>query len=204
MLFRSSSTDLVTVLAGGNDLFMAMAKLQAEVQQGVPLQTAAQEAATTMGTAGAELAGYVKSLILANGASHVVVVNLPDVSVSPYALAYDAATQGLVKTLASTFNTQLQNGLSGSAGVLTVDSFTALDNQVAAPAQYGVTNATSPACDLTGALAALPTSLVCTSQTLVSGDTSHYYFADSVHPTPYGYQLLAQLVSETMLKAGWL
>jgi outer membrane lipase/esterase len=33
---------------------------------------------------------------------------------------------------------------------------------------------------------------------------SKYQFADGVHPTPYGYQLLAQFVSKNLAAKGWL
>jgi len=32
----------------------------------------------------------------------------------------------------------------------------------------------------------------------------HYLFADTVHPTPHGYSLLARLVSVRMADKGWL
>jgi len=31
-----------------------------------------------------------------------------------------------------------------------------------------------------------------------------YLFADNFHPTPYGHQLLAQLVAKRLTEAGWL
>jgi phospholipase/lecithinase/hemolysin len=201
---RFAADDLVTVMAGGNDLFMNLATLQAQVEAGADATTAATAAVTAMGVAGAELAGYVKAMILAKGAERVVVVNLPDVSLTPMAASLDAGTRGLIQTMASTFNAQLAAGLGTTAGVLAVDAFTASQSQHADPAQYGVSNATTPACDLSGALASLPTSLVCTSATTVAADTSRYYFADTVHPTPYGYKLLTQLVTDALLKAGWL
>jgi outer membrane lipase/esterase len=33
---------------------------------------------------------------------------------------------------------------------------------------------------------------------------SRYQFADDVHPTPYGHQLLAQFAASELAKAGWL
>jgi phospholipase/lecithinase/hemolysin len=47
-------------------------------------------------------------------------------------------------------------------------------------------------------------SLVCNSSNLVTGDTSHYLFADDVHPTPFGHKLLAQYATKAMVIAGWL
>jgi phospholipase/lecithinase/hemolysin len=34
-------------------------------------------------------------------------------------------------------------------------------------------------------------SLGCSANTVISGDTSRYLYADGVHPTPYGHKLLA-------------
>ena len=201
---KFSAGDLVTFTAGGNDLFMNLAGLQAAIAAGADPAEATQAALTAMGVAGAEMAGYIKALLVAKGATHVVVVNVPDASLSPGAAAFDTATKALVQGMVQTFNGQLAAGLANVPGVLVVDAFTALQQQIAAPGQFGVTNATTPACDLSGALASLPTSLVCTPATLIDGDVSHYYFADGNHPTPYGYRLLAQLVTDAMLKKGWL
>jgi phospholipase/lecithinase/hemolysin len=190
-----SGTELVTVLGGGNDVFMNLAAL------GAGLETPTQ-AVTAMGTAGAELAAYIKTQIVAKGATHVVVVNLPDVSQTPFAYSVDAQTQGLINTMVTTFNAQLASGLSGTNGVLLVDAYTQGRAQTANLAQYGITNATVPACDFT--LMIFASSLVCSTSTLIAGDTSMYQFADTVHPTPYGYRLLAQYVTERMALNGWL
>jgi len=199
---KFSGTELVTVLAGGNDVFMNLAVLSATIQGGGDPNAAAMAAVQAMAVAGAEEAGYVKNLIVANGATHVVVVNLPDVSQTPYAYSLDASTQGLINTMVTTFNAQLHAGLAGTTGVLEIDAYTQGRAQIADPAQYGVTNATTPACDPAKSL--FDSSLVCNANTLTAGDVSHYQFADSVHPTPYGYSLLAKYVTDQMIKAGWL
>jgi len=204
-----SGTELVTVMAGGNDVFINLAAVSAG--QATPTQ-----AVTAMGQAGGELAAYIKNLILAKGATHVVVVNLPDVSQTPLAYAQSAQVQGLINTMTTTFNAQLHAGLldgtSGVvlAGVLEVDAYTQGRDQVANPGTYGLTNVTAPACDLTNANTAntktmpFASSLVCSTNTLIVGDTSRYEFADTVHPTPYAYQLLAQFVTKRMIESGWL
>jgi phospholipase/lecithinase/hemolysin len=158
-------------------------------------------AVTEMGKAGAELAGYVKALVLAKGAKTVVVVNLPNVSKTPYALAQDAAAQGLVNLMATTFNDQLKAGLAGTTAVL-ADAYTESTNQANNPGPYGLTNVKDRACSTTNALGG--TSLVCNSTNLNPGDVSHYQYADDVHPTPYGYELLAKFVLSEMIKAGLL
>ena len=42
------------------------------------------------------------------------------------------------------------------------------------------------------------------ANSLIAGDVSKYQFADGVHPSPYGYQLLAEFVSSKMIAKGWL
>ncbi len=200
--------ELVTVMAGGNDLFIqagsipqVIAALVGSGQTPGDAQTAAVTAAVTgMGQAGAELAGYVKALVLAKGAKTVVVVNLPNVSKTPYALTQDAATQGLINLMATTFNDQLKTGLAGSGAVL-ADAYAESTNQAANPAPYGLSNVKDKAC-ATNALGG--TSLVCNASNVIAGDVSRYQYADDVHPTPYGYELLAKFVLSEMLKAGLL
>ena len=195
---KFSGTELVTVLAGGNDVFLNLAAVGA----GSATPTQGVQA---MGQAGAELAAYIKTAIVGNGATRVVVANLPDVSQTPFAYALPAQTQGLINTMVTTFNAQLHAGLAGTAGVLEVDAYTQGRDQVANPGQYAVTNVTTPACDLTALGATLfASSLVCTEATLIAGDVSHYQFADTVHPTPFGYSLLARYVAQQMINAGWL
>ena len=181
-------------MAGGNDVFINLATVGAG---GSPTA-----AVTAMGTAGAELGGYVKNLVLGKGARYVV-VNLPDVSKTPFALAQSAETQALVNTMVTTFNTQLQQGLSGT-DVLLVDAYTVSRDQNANPSKYGLSNVSTPACDLTPAKNPLGSSLVCTKNNLIAGATDTYQYADTVHPTPYGYKLLSDLVAAEMGKRGWL
>lgn len=255
-----SGTELVTVLAGGNDALIQLAtfsagataaataaitaavpgQIQRDIVAGTCVPTDAQATncqaaaiaeltptvgaaavaafaqtnapviATAMGTAGAELAGYIKALIVGKGAKHVVVVNLPDLSQTPSGLAQSVQTRAFINQLVNAFNGQLKSGLAGTSGVIIVDAYTQNRDQTANPAQYQLTNVTSPACNLTDAVntgtnkTLFSSSLACTEATLVAGDVSHYLYADSVHPTPWGYRLLAQFVTQNMLQAGWL
>ncbi|MBK9442192.1 MAG: SGNH/GDSL hydrolase family protein [Comamonadaceae bacterium] len=206
-------TELVTVMAGGNDIFLNLATISptvtALVGAGMSVSDATTQASTSavteMGKAGAELAGYTKALIVGKGAKYVVVVNLPDASKTPFGYSQEAATQGLINGMVTTFNTQLQNGLVGTPGVIIVDAYSDIRNQAVNPASYALSNVTMPACNLTAPSPnALGSSLVCNSTNVVAGDVSHYLFADTVHPTPYGYKLLAQLVTKSLVLAGWL
>ena len=101
----------------------------------------------------------------------------------------------------TTFNTALKDGLAGTPGVLLVDAYAESTTQATNPAPYGLTNVTGKAC-ATNALGG--TALVCNASNLNAGDVSKYQYADDVHPTPYGYELLAKFVLSEMLKAGLL
>lgn len=161
--------------------------------------TGAAIAVAGMSAAATTLVGYVKDKIVGMGAKYVVVVNLPDVSLTPSA-ASSPTTQPLVLAMTTAFNKALQDGLAGTPGVIIVDAFANLQDQVGHPERYGLSNVKDMACDLSK----VHSSLVCSSKTLIAGDTSHYLFADSVHPTPYVHKLQAQLVSAYLAKAGWL
>jgi phospholipase/lecithinase/hemolysin len=157
-----------------------------------------------MATAGAELGALVKNKILANGAGYVIVNNLPDVSISPSAKAKPADTQKLVATMVDAFNSQLKAAVGGEAKVLYVDLASVSRDQATNPAPYGLTNTTTPACDLSPAKNPLGSSLVCNKNNLIAGDVSHYMFADTVHPTPFEHALIARYVLEQMTIKGWL
>ncbi|HEX4510781.1 MAG TPA: SGNH/GDSL hydrolase family protein, partial [Burkholderiaceae bacterium] len=92
-----SSTTLVTVLAGANDVFIQTATVQAKVIAGEGQQQAIGESVAAMTTAADELAADVNTMILANGATHVVVVNIPDASLTPSAIGSGASGQALTK-----------------------------------------------------------------------------------------------------------
>ena len=81
-------------------------------------------------------------------------------------------------------------------------------SQATNKAQYGLTDVTTPVCTSSS-------SLLCTKNTLIAAvapaasaapatAANTYEYADSVHPTPYGYRLLSELVGEQMAIKGWL
>jgi outer membrane lipase/esterase len=161
----------------------------------------AAKVVTAMATAGGELATIVKNQIIGKGANYVVVNNLPDIAATPGALAQSDDARKLITAMVAAFNGQLQSGVQDEAKVQYVDMYTLTHDQAASPGTYGLTNTTSPACDnnaLNGS------SLICTSKNLVSGDVSHYMFADDVHPTPFEHSLLADYIVKQMTSKGWL
>jgi outer membrane lipase/esterase len=165
--------------------------------------TGASNAVAGMVTAAVELSNSVKDMV-SKGAKHVVVTNLPDVSLTPYALSTvtmtggvpDTSTQQLILAMTQAFNARLKADLAGVSGVLFVDVFTENQRQIANPAQFGLSNVRDTACQ--------DSSLTCKASNLISGNTSRYLFADSVHPTPYGHKLLSQLITKELVLAGWL
>lgn len=154
-----------------------------------------------MGKAGAETAALVKTQIIANGANYVVVNNLPDVAGTPAGKSKSAAVQDLIKNMVNAYNDQLKSGVASEAKVLLVDLYTISRDQAANPGPYGLTNTTTPACDLTKTGGS---SLLCTGNTLIAGDVGHYMYADDIHPTPFEYSLIARYVLEQMAVKGWI
>lgn len=217
--------ELVTVNAGGNDLFMQLGALGSAAGGGQAaaagatiagwsasvvntvtlgganaLNAAGPAAVTAMGAAGGELATYIKTLVVAKGAQYIVVRNLADVNATPFGLTLDAGTRGLITNMTQAFNAQLKAGLDGTAGVVMLDDYAQSALIAADPAKYGYTNVIGVAC---GNNAFGGSSLVCTTANLIPGDTSAYAFADSVHPTPYAHQKEAVVALERMAAAGW-
>jgi len=156
-----------------------------------------------MATAGNDLVALVKNQIIANGATRVVVNNLPDIANTPSGLSKDAPTKALINAMVSAYNGALNN-LASEPKVLLVDVFAVSHDQATNPGPYGLTNVTDTACDLTPAKNPLGSSLVCNGSNLKAGDVSHYSYADDVHPTPFNNLLLARYVSKAMVVKGWL
>jgi len=154
-----------------------------------------------MGVAGAELAALIKTQIVAKGANHVGVGNLPDLGGSPSGKAQDATTQALIAAMVTSFNNQLKAGVEGEARVLYVDLWSISHDQIINPGPYGLTNTSTPAC---GPNAFGTTSLGCNASNTIAGDVSRYMFADDVHPTPFENALIAKYVAEQMIVKGWL
>ena len=129
-----------------------------------------------------------------------------------------AQSEGLFKNWIVAFNTELAAKFAGNPNVVVVDFYTAFNDQISMPAQFSLQNVKTPACPITGTGSdGLPTYTfpTCTDAALSAmtpptGATGGadwwktYAFSDGFHPTPYGHQLLAQLISRSLLQAGWL
>lgn len=175
-------------------------------------------------------ADTIKANTVAKNAPRVAVLNAPGVTLTPrfrLVLASISATRGAAAATQAealfdgwiqAFNAQLATSLAGDTRIAVVDFYTSFKDQATNPAQYQLTNTTTPACPATGVGAdGLPTYTfpTCTATALSAmtppaGATGGadwwktYGFADSFHPTPYGHQLVGQLVSRSLSRAGWL
>ena len=174
--------------------------------------------------------GTIKSQTLDKGAQHMAVLNMPPVTLTPrfkMVLRAVAAAQGeaagtqagvLFDTWVKTFNARLAQHVGTDQRLIVVDFYQSFSNEIADPAQYGLTNVTTPACPVTGTGSdGLPTYTfaTCTASALSamtppadSNGTAdwwqRYGFADGFHPSPYGHQLMGQMVALDLARAGWL
>ncbi|MDR1968578.1 MAG: phospholipase [Burkholderiaceae bacterium] len=189
---------------------------------------AAQAGGVYMSAIADLLYGTLKTQALDKGAQHVAVLNAPAITLTPrfqMVLKSIAAAQGqaaadsaaaLFDTWVQAFNAQLAKNAGSDSRVLVIDFYTDFRNEVADPAQYGITNATTPACPITGQdSTGLPTYTfaTCTAAALSAnppqgasgaGWWQNYAFSDSFHPTPYGHQLMSELTSRALAAKGWL
>ncbi len=198
-----SGEDIVTVMAGANDVFYQAGLVSASA-------LTATSAVAAVQTAAAELAADVNTQIVAKGAKYVVVANIPDIASAPYVTSISdptvrAQTGGLLDTLVTAFNAQLKASLPDSVNVLNIDAYSASKDEVANPAKYNLTNVTATACNLTSPYNPLGSSLGCNDNSLSGplATVDQYLFADTVHPTPYGHLLFATYVLQAMTNKGW-
>ena len=244
------STDLVLVDGGGNDaadLVTAylgagtgaggLANYQAFLAQQLDAATIAATLSQANGPALAaglymqKLAdtyyGAIKANALDKGATHVAVLNVGDITLTPRfqqvlaavgnssGAAAAAQLQGAIQQWLGAFNSRLAADVGGDGRVALVDFYAAMTDEMAHPADYGLTNVTTPACPITGVdSSGLPTYTfaTCTSAALdaappagaAAGWWQTYAYSDSFHPTPFGHRLIAASVSRAMARAGWL
>ena len=172
----------------------------------------------------------VKANALDKGAQHVVVLNMPGITNTPrFQMVLDsiaaangggtagatarANAEGLFKGWISAFNGELATKFAGIGSVVLVDFYTSFNDQIVSPAQFSLSNVTTPACPQTGTGSdGLPTYTfpTCTdaalSATPPTGAAANwwqsYAFSDSFHPTPYGHDLLARRIMKSLADAG--
>ena len=189
-------TDLVTVLAGANDILA-----QYKQYPGVPFD----QLKANVQAAGALLSTQVNRIAALGG--KVIVSTVPDLGVSPFALtekaantitATDADRAAVLVALTKSFNDKLIVGLVNNGrttGLIFTDEL--VQAMVKFPATYALSNVTDAVCDAAKA----PAVTACTTQTLVplvapatvtpTGDT--HLWASSLQLSPVGHRNFGSL-----------
>jgi len=250
-----TSQDLLLIDGGGNDAadlagaFLGAGTSQAGALAYRSLLVSLLPAATVdgllaTGTAGAAQAGgaymqalanafydAIKAQALDKGAQKVVVLNMPDITLTPRFAAVlagvamasgggatgqaaAAQVQGVIRQWVGAFNTQLAAKFKDVGAVAIQDFYGVFTDQVGNPSKYGFTNVKDTACPVTGTGSdGLPsyTFPTCTATALSAkpptGGSADwwktYIFSDGFHPTPKGHELMAAEVIKLITAKGW-
>jgi len=191
---------LYAIWGGANDVFQAITDYQTAyvttlMGGGNPTQAdAAGQAAAgaTISPAIAAQIGLIGALKTA-GAQYILVPTLPDMGLTPSAAAGGAQGIALAHGLSTNYNNALFAGLASSGlRVIPVDTYHFLQEVVANPSAFGLTNVTSAACLMQPAPAG-DSSLFCNPLSTVPNGANTYLFADGVHPTSGAHKALADL-----------
>lgn len=186
---------LYTVWGGANDLFYASGVYQATLQGGgTPAQAQAAVQSIISGAVTAQV-GLVGALTQA-GAQYILVPTVPDLGKTPQ-YSGDAASSAFGNSLTTSYNNALFSGLASQGlRVIPLDTYHFLQEVVANPSAYGISNATGKACATQPAPAG-GSSLFCSPASMVPGGAS-YLFADDVHPTSAAHKALADFAIATI------
>jgi phospholipase/lecithinase/hemolysin len=181
---------LYTLSIGSNDLETIF------VQDAVNPAQASADATLVIGN----IAIFISDLAAA-GARDFVVLNVPDLGLTPRVQAQGAFVAAAVSAFTLAFDEALQSTLAGLAqsgglDLHLIDAYALADKEFAHPALFGLTNVTSP-CLLPGS-------------TTPCATPDQYLFWDDFHPTETAHLALADvaLVPEPsglgLLAVGWL
>jgi phospholipase/lecithinase/hemolysin len=183
-----NANQLVLIWGGANDVLRAGPLPAAQA----PVENAANTLA------------QVINKVVQNGATHVVVVNIPNVGLTPTGIA--AADGGATLTqLSQIFNSTLNTALQSSglsSRVILVDSYTWMNGIIANYKANGfVASNTATGCNPN--TTPNDTALLCSPATYVSANADQtYIFADDLHFTTRMHALFAQLVEQEIAKSG--
>lgn len=192
---KPSPNALYTLSIGSNDVLDILAS---------PGLTAQQQT-TDVDDAVANEIAFVKQLVT-DGAKNLLVLGVPDIGKAPNVMeglangsdTPSAALDTEASQLASAYNTDLSSQLATIASADTVDvhvidTYQLIDNAVANPAAYGLTNVTSPV--WTGNFTSASSGTLATSNVAAQ---DQFLFWDLLHPTETGHQAIADLAEEQL------
>ena len=162
---------LFVVEAGANDFFVALA---------------AQTPPLTLISEGVNNTVSAVQRLWGSGARIILVMNVPDLGVTPMATSLGMGVQ--LTQLCAAYNQALDQALDqlALAGIPTIrlDAFKVLNEMANSPAAYGFSNVAIP-------FLSAPS----------GSNPDQFLFRDSVHPTTGAHEVLAQEAIETLLAA---
>jgi phospholipase/lecithinase/hemolysin len=160
---------LHTIWIGANDIFTTLT-FGGDI--GLTVYTAIQNTAQAVVT------------LSSGGARHILVVNLPDLGLTPFGLAQGPLGSAQLSYLTNLYNAGLNQALDGlgNAGIRTIrlDSAGLIREIAANPAAFGLVNASDMA---NGS----------------GNDPSGYLFWNEVHPTTAGHRIVADRAVEELI-----
>ena len=167
----------------------------------------------------------IRTQVLDRGAKNVAVLNMPDITITPRfkavlagvsasaGAAAGAQVQAGIRAWVTAFNDRLRTLVANDPRVIIIDFNGTFTQQVNSPASFGLSNSADTACPITGRDSqGLPsyTFPTCTDAALdaTPGRTAGWWktwlFSDSFHPTPYGHQMMGDIVIRAVRAAGWI
>lgn len=187
-----SPTALFTVSIGANDLLDILAD---------PTLTQTQQA-TDVAAAVTNEISFVRSLV-ADGAKNVLVLNVPDLGKTPDVTSGAANGTNVPSAdltaeatqLSASYDSSLATQLAGITGatIQIVNADTLIDDAVASPATYGLTNVTTPVWSGNFTSASSGT---LTSTDVATQDQSLFF--DHLHPTETGQLAVMQAAQQVL------
>jgi phospholipase/lecithinase/hemolysin len=178
-----ASKDLVLIMAGLNDVLQIYAaRTPADTEEA--LLAAAQ-------ARGVALAQQVNRMV--GLGAKVIVATMPDVGITPWAIAKGAAEAGLLKRLSAAFNGRLRVNILNDGrfvGLVLLDE--ALQSAVQVPGAFGLLNVKDAACRDT---VLLPDCNAVTASLVDGASASTWLWADLLHFGPTGQRQLGVIAS---------
>lgn len=174
-----SSTDLVSILGGANNIFQAVPAAGASANPTGAIAPVVAGAAADI--------NFIVNSVAAAGAGTILVGNLPSLAVTPqFNQGPGAPAAPLAEFAATSFNSQLLTGLLTTAAarpgtnIILMDLYKIGATLSGNPGAFGLTNVKDP----------------CFNGVTVCATPGTYLYWDGVHPTAAGHQLLAKLATD--------
>ncbi|WP_255550992.1 SGNH/GDSL hydrolase family protein [Granulicella sp. dw_53] len=206
---RFHPNQLVVFNGGANDVFINL-----EIAQEIGTPAALQAAQQAIVQSALDLANLVDTA-LAKGATHVALMNMPDLGNTPQGFSSADHGQSLTQ-ISQLFNSTMLGQLQSKGllnKIVVLDTFGIIDNVVANFAEFGfqvssngmACNAAAEIAEATALKLANPSqfndSLFCSPKTFTAPNADeNFVFADTVHPTTHLSAIFAKAV-ETQLES---